>query len=152
MIYTSPSTASLPVCWSLNSAFYLFQTVSSSQMQWTIKVLFYFWHTVLSDKKSLPNWLLVNSRPSSRVKNQEFSFGYAKYKIPRHPSGNVMSGILRKGQNCECGFGRQQHRNGLEAEGLDEINCGMSPDRKEKVLQEGWACWPAPAQWLFSLD
>lgn len=40
----------------------------------------------------------------------------------------------------------------LEAEGLEETPCGMSTDRKEKGLQEGRVCWPAPAHGGYSIQ
>ena len=45
-------------------------------------------------KMSLPNWFLVHSRCSSRVENQEFSFGHAKYTVYLLDIQMEMSGCL----------------------------------------------------------
>lgn len=98
-------------------------------------------------KMSPPNWFLVHSRCSSRVENQEFSFGHAKYTVYLWEIQMEMSclefwGKVRTGN---VGLGGSSIERVFKAERLDEINSEMSPERKEKGLQVGWVHWPAPA-------
>lgn len=81
-----PSTALPPVCWALDSAFHLFQIVSSSRMHWAITTLFCLW-VHFSLIKMVSPWLLVNSYSFCKTQLKVTSLRHSDIMTP-HPFQN----------------------------------------------------------------